>query len=301
MTSRASPSWWAAPAKREAETGPPADAQSESNATQILIWTLAGIFLASAILLALVVLCLRPVKDTIPYEFAKALIQLGLVAVAGAAVSVLLFEHQRRRQKFDKRQEEDREEGREKERDERRGLEAANDLRRKSMEDKDNLLKSMMSRAVASYNMVKRSRRLLRARGRTDRQIGFDTGAKPTVKLRLRSYDEHVDLINSAQLELETLIREVDINRDRIVAAGPIIAKLTLMEKYLGRIVGEYEDERGQFHEDLDRVDLAKLPVVASFLEPTKDDKTFKSAFSKPLKTLLELAGQNLSGRNTAG
>lgn len=116
-----------------------------------IVLVLSGLFFASV---ALLLLFFRDsAQGTLEFEAAKSLLQLGVVAVAGAVVSILVFEYQRERQTIDRNADL-----------ERQGAEKQRDLDRTSLEYREKLLLSILSRAMDAYGRAKKARRLLRGR-----------------------------------------------------------------------------------------------------------------------------------------
>src|SRR4051812_35241566 len=82
-------------------------------------------------------------KDSLDMEFAKSLLQVGVVSVAATLLSLLAFDHQRR--SADRK-------------------DAANRTE-KRLQFRDDLLKGTLARITSSYNNTKRARRNMRALG----------------------------------------------------------------------------------------------------------------------------------------
>lgn len=199
-----------------------------------LIAVLVGLFVASV---AGVLIPPAPTAGTIHMEIAKALLQLGVVAVAGTVVSVLVFEYQRERHNQDK----DRE------------------FERKALEYREELLKAVLSRAMACYSQSKKARRLLRARA-LEHHDGI------TIVLA-NQYDQYLDLINDAQLELENLARDVQNSAPAFSSPDAIVKHLRSMDKYLSRIICEYERNRGLSTMADGKLTLDEFPVLKEYLK----------------------------------
>ena len=243
---------------------------------------LGGIFLGSMTLLLLVFS--GAVQGTVEFEAAKALLQIGVVAVAGAVVSVLVFEYQRERaaqedaieqarntaekqadlerEEKEKQRDLDRE-ANEKQRDiERESNEKQRDLDRKSLEYRETLLLSTLSRAMASYGRTKKARRLLRGRAIASRN------QEKTVLAS--QYDVCFDLINEAQLDFENLARDVRTSANAFSDANKTADFLNKVDSYLNNLIGEYEDFRSQFSGAEASFPLNKLPRLEDFLKEAK-------------------------------
>jgi hypothetical protein len=223
-------------------------------------------------------------QGTVRFEAAKALLQIGVVAVAGAVVSVLIFEYQReraekekeaelQREKVEKRADLEREEKEKLSDLEREEKSKQRELDRKSLEYRETLLLSTLSRAMASYGRTKKARRLLRGRAITKRD---------EEKIVLASqYDVFFDLINDAQLDFENLARDVMTSAKAFSKATKTADELKKLDSYLNDLIGEYEDCRGLFSGSESSLPLKELPCLQDFLQPAKLSK-FKDGVVVP-------------------
>jgi hypothetical protein len=236
-----------------------------------IILVLGAIFVVSVALLALF---FRDVEQgRLGYEVAKALLQLGVVAIVGAVVSVLMFEYQRERQLIDKEAEFERQKTEKKADIDREENEKQRDLDRKRLEYREALLLSILSRAMDSYGRTKKARRLLRGRAVLNRN---------QVKMVLADqYDICFDLLNSAQLDLENIAREVRTSAIAFSKAKETEENLNDMDSYLNDLIGEYEDMRGQFTGAEPSLPLADLPRLEDFLRPARESQ-FKDGMVVP-------------------
>ncbi|HEY6514435.1 MAG TPA: hypothetical protein VI032_20835 [Burkholderiaceae bacterium] len=189
-----------------------------------------------------------PSPGSFAMEVAKALLQLGVVAVASAVVSLFVFEYQRQRQNEDKQRE----------------------LERKALEYREDLLKGTLTRAMAAYSQTKKVRRLLRARAVEIHSTGMLVAPD--------QYDACFDLLNDAQLELENLARDVRNSAPAFSSPGELEKRLWSMEKYLSRIITEYEQNRGRIPSETGRLLLQDLPELERFIESTSSKSPPASA-----------------------
>jgi hypothetical protein len=248
---------------------------------------LAGLVAASVISLAIFALMafVGDVKvNTLQYEFAKILLQVGLVSAAGAAASMLGYEFQREGQRIDKdrdeknrREEKTADENRrldEKDRDEeRRAAEKARDEERDSQEYRRRLLEGALERATASYFQVKRARRLLRALATTDSDSG-------TVAILASQYDREIVVIIDAQLEFESLAEHVRTNPAMFSAANRLASQFDDIEDYLNSLISEYEVVRSSFIGKPPVRELATMPDLDKFLaSPRNQPDKFMHGF----------------------
>lgn len=227
---------------------------------------LLGLFLADVVALVVVAAAVGTPRNTFQFELAKGLIQVGLVVVLGAALSLLVEENRRQREAAEKKRDEERQEA-EKERDrERQAAEKESDLQRERREYREELIKATLGRATASYSAVKRARRLMRARAITRLDDAASEGviADP--------YDAQMFEINNAQLEFENLARDVKTSASLFSEVDAVTRALDALETYLNRIIREYENERRHFAGEPPQLELERLPHLTRFLAPRSPD-----------------------------
>ena len=217
-----------------------------------IVLVLSGLFFGSV---ALLLLFFRgSTQGTLEFEAAKSLLQLGVVAVVGAVVSVLTFEYQRERQAIDKQADL-----------ERQAIDKQADLDRKSLEYRETLLLSILSRAMDAYGRAKKARRLLRGRAISTRD---------QVRVVLADqYDLCFDMLNDAQLDLENLARDVETSAKAFSQPAVLVGHLRSMDSYLKELIGEYEDSRSRFSGDEPSLPLRELRLLEDFLKPAKHSK----------------------------
>ena len=127
-------------------------------------------------------------------------------------------------------------------------------------EYREELLTSTLSRAVAAYSRAKRARRLLRAR----------SGAAPGGPglIRLDDYDRFMEMVNDAQLELESLKGDVKTSEPAFASADSVFCFFKSMEEYLGKVVKEYEMTRHTIPDSNSSVQVRQLEALSDFLGP---------------------------------
>jgi hypothetical protein len=212
-----------------------------------IIILLAGIFLVCIVGLRFFFYDTQP--NTLEFEVAKALLQLGVVSVIGAIVSLFTFEYQRDRLQRDK----DREVMRimhDKERE----------LERVNLEYREELLKSTLAKTMAAYGAIKKARRFLRARA-----IVNESDNEQVVLGTV--YDSYMDMINGAQLSLENLSRDIRTSAPAFHDPHSLVTNLRSMDTYLGDLVKEYETRRKEFAGEIPVRQLSELPELKKFLE----------------------------------
>lgn len=190
-------------------------------------------------------------QSSLDMEFAKALLQVGIVSVAATVLSLLVFGYQHRAESDQRAREQRREQLRKTE-------EAARSL----AQLRDDLLKGTLARLTASYNNTKRARRRMRALGLDHRNDGVFT--------RLRQYDECMADINDAQLDIETIKSDVKTSYQAYPSANRLVPCVRSMDEYLGELIEEYELTRGQADLNTSELSLVDLPRFADFLGRSK-------------------------------
>ena len=119
------------------------------------------------------------------------------------------------------------------------------------------VLKSTLDRATANYNGAKRARRLLRA-------LALSGEGDDTVVLA-GPYDLHMALINDIQLEFETLAREVQTRTDIFSGPRELADLFDRLDKYLGHLITEYEEERPCFAGEPPQKTLSQRSIFRNF------------------------------------
>ena len=228
-----------------------------------ITFTLLSIFAASIAILALL-------NNSVPHlqlapEIAKAVLQLGIVAIVGSVVSLLVFEYQREKGLADKQLDTARQSA-EKKRDLERALaEKHRDSLARQVEYREHLLMSILAKTLAAYSQAKKARRLLRARAvarRVDSEV-----------LLVEGYDQYMELVNDAQLELENLARDVNTSAVAFSKPDQIVKGLRRMEAHLGELIDEYEQQRPLYLDAVPHRPLKDHPLLQDFLRPAKMSK----------------------------
>jgi hypothetical protein len=268
-------------------------------------WSMGG--LAFIGLSGLIVLFIawsgHPANNTLRYEVAKTCMQVLAVVFFGALATIATFTFQRSRAQEDSHLEQDR-------------LRHDNALQQRRSEDDQ--LRSIMDDTLASYNRIKRIRRLLRA----------ETRDGDTRHITLTIYDKHMGGLIDEQLEFERLKRFTPfINDERLnphraetageVTAGEVVIKegeeasqetygssaLTKayreIEEYLNGVIGEYEKQRHIVINDL-RASLSTPNEPSEFGKLSgfigKEFLKVSNEIDKIVNTLLSALSQRLPG-----
>ncbi|HUE79398.1 MAG TPA: hypothetical protein VMN38_07185 [Sphingomicrobium sp.] len=188
-------------------------------------------------------------KDSLDMEFAKALLQVGVVSVAATLLSVLVFDHQRRSAL-------------------RKEAAAATD---KQLQFRDDVLKGTLARITVTYNGTKKARRTMRA-------LGLQRTVEKSL-IRLARYDECMAEVNDAQLELEAIKSDVKTSRSAYPSADKLASSLKSMEQYLGALIEEYETVRARLGDTTAEIPMRKVPRFADFVGPSSGSE-FSTKFA---------------------
>jgi hypothetical protein len=210
-----------------------------------LTWVMAALFIISAVWFAYLY-HYGVEKDSLDMEFAKALLQVGVVSVAATLLSVLVFDHQRRSAA---------------------NKEAAA-AAEKQQQFRDDALKGTLGRITSAYNATKRARRSVRALG-LRKMVGKEL-------LRRDRYDECMADVSDAQLELEAIKSDVKTSRTLYPSSAKLSASLRSMEQYLGALIEEYETVRSRIGDDVTELSLAKVPRFGDFIGPSSGSEFLK-------------------------
>ena len=158
----------------------------------------------------------------------------------------------------------------------------ANDRRQETMRQKmdyrKNLHFAVLAKALSSYSQAKKCRRMLCARA-----IRLVAGTKCVLA---DCYDDYMDCLNDAQLEIENLVRDVQTSASAFANASLISIDLRSLESYLKKLIEQYKTLRPHFSAAaLASMELAQLPTLEAFLGPS-DGSEFKRDFLEPYKKI---------------
>jgi hypothetical protein len=165
-----------------------------------LVTGLAVVCLASIVIAVLMASVWDVKPDTLWFEIGKVIAQTGLVTGLGVVASLLTFEYQGVRQQQQSRQE---------------------------------WLRSVLERADTAYTDVKRARRLLRSSALTTDQRGQEL-------VLLVPYHEQMTAISEAQIDFETLRREVRAS-SAVMDLAPLGDAFQSLEDILDELITEWE------------------------------------------------------------
>lgn len=218
------------------------------------------LFLVSLFLISVIVLIALASWDLLQEkafgrEIGKTLLQVIAVAVLGTTASLLLAEFNRHREALLREQDRKRVE-----------RDKQIETQRRLNENKDQLRKEILRKANEIYANTKRARRLLRARAFHTPFYGV---WDKTAQIILESYDKYMEDINDSQLELEIIAKEVETNEQAFSNYQEVIEYIRPMEKYLSRIVSEFERQRADFKGTPASLPIVQLKEMHAMLGPT--------------------------------
>jgi autoinducer 2-degrading protein len=177
-----------------------------------LVLPLALVFLVSATVL--VVLYQRADanrREELEGEAGKAMLQVIAVSLLGSVVLMIIKDFEERRKEWLTKR----------------------DLRRKAwLAERDLLRVSLTDGLMTLYSRAKAVRRRLRASVRVDAGHGV---------IGTRTYDGLLQEISDIQLGLERYKRQAEGGERAGLLLGSVVTALESMEKYLGKLVSEYE------------------------------------------------------------
>jgi hypothetical protein len=222
-----------------------------------LITYLAVLFALSVTAIVLLRRFANPAQGTFEFELAKSLLQIATASVVGAVVSVLTAEYQRERTKAEQSRERTRQK-----------LERQQERDRRIAENRDEFLKGILDEIGGSYILAKKTRRLLRAAAFPP--LASD-GHVVDARIKVTDYDAHLRVLNDVQLELETIVRDIETNQKAFSKASEVSDAVHAMEKYLNRVVKEYERSRGRFSETAE-IRVADLERLSDFVRSGRNE-----------------------------
>ena len=100
-------------------------------------------------------------------------------------------------------------------------------------------------------------------------------------------------MLNAAQIDLETLTRDVETSAQAFSNPAELTRNLQAMETYLRVLIGEYEDCRSRFSGDPASLPLRKLQHLEKFLMKS-DLSRFKPQMVEPRRRVQELIRADL-------
>lgn len=220
------------------------------------------------LLLSLCVLCIggiillskkgKLVTGSFDIEIAKTLLQILSVAVIGTTATLLL--------KIFDRQQDRRQRARDTEQEQKRKIREA--LQAKHTRETQ-LKKDILNRINEAYSGIKNARRMMRAKAFKD---AFYKSTNETANVYLLVYDEYIEDINSVQLALEIISKDIQIaGLDyKLEMINPWIER---MIKLLDEIITEYEQKRPNFRGEPAVSQISNLPHLKQFLESKKSSQ----------------------------
>jgi len=182
-------------------------------------------------------------------EFLKASLQVVLVVVLGTAVKLISDAYQSKRNQEHEAQ---------------------------------TFRRSVLGDLIKAYSQVKQSRPLLRANG------ALETPLKHSISLR-DFYESEMVLVSRSQLDLETVLRQVETGSAPFSDKEDLLKNVRSMEGYLGHIVAEYESNMPLIR----RMAVGELwPAMTQLsdlvVSAKKGSSDFKDSFAHPYKAALQ-------------
>lgn len=233
-----------------------------SGSKESLVGALIGLLVLSIAILGLIKLTMNPQPGSSSMELFKAVLQLGVISVAGAALAMLSFNYQFAREQ-EETERENNQARKDKKSEERRQKRLRDfELISRRLEYREDLLRTILGRATSSYSAVKKVRRLLRARALVEDEN--DKTILPMV------YDEQMMVVNDAQLEFENLKRDVENSELAFSQADEIVKNLVAIDRYLGKLISEYERRRPRITNDISTQRLSQFLRLQDFLAKSK-------------------------------
>lgn len=219
---------------------------------------------------------LSKVENEIAVEGAKAFMQLIVVVLIGGAVTALFQAIQDRRKKI---------------------LDAEQRL------IEDNKLRSeirvdYLARVGAAYRNAKGTRRALRAGGLTTR---FDKAPKILSEEQLKIYEQQMSILNTSQLELEALKIEAG-SLPALLGLDQLPDLLSSMEKYLRKVVKEYEQASASLQTGNESVNFQLLEKLMQFSGEASSGglEGFEARVATPHDQVIKLITKHTTEANRA-
>jgi hypothetical protein len=182
-------------------------------------------------------------------EFLKACLQVVVVIVLGTAVKLISDSYQSKRNQENETQ----------------------TFRRGALAD-----------LINAYSQIKQSRRLLRANGALVKPL------KHSISMR-DFYDSQMVLVSKAQLDLETILRQVETGSAAFSDKEELLKNIRSMETYLGCIVAEYESNMPLIGDLTPGKLWPAMPQLSDLVVHAKEGcDAFSKGFAHPYKSALQ-------------
>jgi hypothetical protein len=161
--------------------------------------------------------------------------------------------------------------------------EAENQHKREVREAERGLQRQLLRDVIQAYNGAKKVRRLVRAKARDK-----------SMNVRAQPYDEQMQILLDIQLSFEAFKHQAQANPQLFPPSSGVQAGLDKIEKYLNKIVDEYETHLSSFTgRPAATLPLAQLGALEEFIAErranTDFDKRFKGAFHDVVAGLQKL------------
>jgi hypothetical protein len=221
--------------------------------TDLTLWILfGGTAIAILCMAGVLLLYLSRIKrsEELPFELAKALLQVGVVALAGAFISFVAGEYTRQRER------------------QRQEAESRRERHRKEAENRDQFRRAMLQQLIDAYGAAKKARRILRA------------------KRDVLIYDEQMMLISQVHLDLQTIEEQIDAAPYAFSNPDELTHHISEMTDYLRKLFYEHQDHFAQLTSDPPERTLDRLPRLADFVGPSEGSK-FRKKFRGGYKHVL--------------
>jgi hypothetical protein len=152
---------------------------------------------------------------------------------------------------------------------------------RDAREAERGLQRQLLMEVVEAYNGAKKVRRLVRANARINDSI------------RAQPYDEQMRSLLEVQLTFESLKHQAEANPQLFPKNSGVCAALDSIEKYLNKIVDEYEKKFSLFAGGQAKLPAAQFDKLQEFIADHRAgadfDKFLKSAFHNVVAALQKL------------
>ena len=120
---------------------------------------------------------------------------------------------------------------------------------RELRENKKSIQRKLYSDITKAYNSAKKVRRLIRAKALITNDSKTDGEGFKLRIVKRGPYEEQMEALNDIQLKFEFFRHEVESSPD-LYKASNLSKHLRTIEKYLGKIVSEYESSLREFSGD---------------------------------------------------
>lgn len=225
-------------------------------------------------------------------EVGNTFLEIISVGVIGTILSLLLAKYNQQQEKLQSQEQAAQEASIREERNTREDSIRKQELNRISDENRNQFIKNVLHELNEIYTGTKSARRMLRAKA-------FIVSYKEAIKndntiIDVKIYDHYLEKINNYQLELETILSEINTDATIFRNHIQIQSSINQMQEYLHSLVKEYEDHRFNASTDPGPLTIKPLDKIKELVNHAKENGALKVKFIYPYKKAIAAIRKDL-------